>query len=1215
MTHSPPHSSDERTSRSRYPGIRPFNDSAEDCNRFFGRTKESEELYLRVLSVPLLLQFAKSGLGKTSLLQAGLFPLLRKEPFLPVMVRLNDVGEPLTVAVARSIQQACVAERLEHTEGQREGLWELLLTTIVSRGDLMLTPVLVFDQFEEVFTLRDAAFHADLARELGALASGRMPERLQAVRSSTPNQFGGRPECRIVISLREDYLAFLEELSTAIPGLFDERLRLGSLTESEARNAIIMPALLVAGAGEEPYWSPSFKFEDTVLDNMIRYLKGSAGIIEPFQLQLLCRHAEVIARAKAGTGEGAVTLTLADFSGKQDFATVLTDFYRDTMSELSSSQRKKAKELCEEGLLDASGHRRMLEEGQIRREFGIKADTLTTLSNSRLIRRERRLESVFYEISHDRLAESIVVSRPAIGKKLRRMFWSIGVVIFVILIIAAFHSHSVQQERDRAVVAEGQAIKEKQKAESLLSFLLGEQFLDQIRDVGRSTMLEEVRDHVGKYLGANDQGIALIRGLALRNAGDVKRTQGLLDEPIRLFEQALQLIESSPGNPGDLDRQREIARTRDRLGEALADQGDVSLAIDHYEAAVKAWEQVAKDAKSEVHDCTSLADSLVMAGYMRNRMGEANHALVNLQEAMKITSTVLFVRPSSDKGCGPVANEAAPYPDPKGLEVFSHALLLRAFILNFKEDLVAPVALAKEAEWWRPNSASATTNALTSRSWQTNGLIFETPQSALKEYRDLLTRYDMLQRLDPNNRLGEREREAGRLLVAEGIMACHGSKGCKPMPSLEEANATSLEVIGTLNALAQIDTTNTSLQRDLSWAWRVHGKVLLALNQRAEGLAALETSEQIDKRVKLDDKNAADIGARGDLLMDKAGALAMLGRQAESKAALDQAIDLFKRRIADHPDNLAYRYEMSGTRKREAEIRRKVGDWSGADAAAREVAPLEKQSNDLLASYQDEPTKLTALLVTSRDEGINLFENKQYADALHKFKAAESSMRKCITLWPTDSEEFDSLRDIYKWIQATYEKLDNVEDRGAALISSMRAAQVAWLLESEAEKPRNEMHEALRLAQQQLGIFLRDNGRFKEALAIVQEEIRTATSIVSKYPKRAELQWSLGNAKFGLSMVRRNSAEHKEGWEEAIRSGLIDVQKAADIDRNNPGYQNDLGMMRRYLAEELLTDGLEGKAQMEYRLALKAYQQAARLSPGDKTALNSISELDELGVW
>ena len=97
---------------------------------------------------------------------------------------------------------------------------------------------------------------------------------------------------------------------------------------------------------------------------------------------------------------------------------MLGNFYHDTLEKLPNSLRDKAEELCEHGLIDRDGHRLLLERGQIRRDFGIEAETLDFLARERLVRREPRLESVFYEISHDRLAESILASRG--NKKTRR---------------------------------------------------------------------------------------------------------------------------------------------------------------------------------------------------------------------------------------------------------------------------------------------------------------------------------------------------------------------------------------------------------------------------------------------------------------------------------------------------------------------------------------------------------------------------------------------------------------------------------------------------------------------------------------------------------------------------------------------------------------------------------------------------------------------------
>ena len=1238
MTRNPPNSANEQSARSRYPGTRPFSDSADDCARFFGRTEEGEQLYLRVLSVPLVVQFGKSGLGKTSLLLASLFPRLRQKPFLPVMVRLNVADETLTLAVAGSIQQACQKEGLELTQGRRDGLWELLSTTTVWRDDLLLTPVLVFDQFEEVFTLRDAAFRADLAAELGALASGIAPERLRSGRASIPEQFATRPDVKIVISLREDYLGALQEFSAAIPSLFHERLRLEPLTEDAARKAITGPAQLMAGAGEEPYWAPRFDFEPPALDSMIAFLKGKSDVIEPFQLQLLCRHAEAIVCAKRSTQTDLIKLAPADFNGSKGFDSVLKNFYRDTLLKLDRSQRRTAETLCEVGLLGTSGHRLMLEERQIHSEFGITPGALATLSQERLLRRERRLESAFYEISHDRLAESILQSkRFRLPKKWRPALWTASIVAPVIVVGLLLWALSLdgalkdaELQRQKANAARVSAVTEQKNSERTLTFLLGEKFLGEIRDTGRSTMREQVREQAKRYEAAGDQRSPLLRGLALRNAGDVKRTQGALRDSVAFFREALKAIETNPDHPDSL---REAARTHERLGYALRDQGQSTLALSHFDAAVKAWRSVASspnDPTMPTDDCTSLADSLVSTGDLRNRMGDANRALGDIQEALKVASAVLFGRLASDEECRQVASRAEPYPDAKALEVLSRAVVSRASVLSFKEDYDGTAALAMEARRLRPSSVLARWNSLVALVGRGDVRVFETPQAALVDYRNVLAEFQELRHWDPNNRLWQRELAIIQLRVAGWIVNCYESKAtnCKPMPSLEEAEATSLEAIATLRALAEIDLSNVSLQNDLGSAWQTHASVLVGKGRGPERLVALDKAEQTYRNFKFDDKDADGASTRGVLLRDRASALEALGRHAEATATLQRSIDVFKGLIADHQDNPTYVNDLSTARQREAQILRKTGDTTGANAADREVARLNEQYVKITGTNADEASKLDAMHTTHVIAGRKLFIGGDYAAALDEFKAAKSSMRAYIIFRPADFHGYDNLRKIYNWTEDTHEKLGNVEARGHALVVSMRAAQMAALLESEdSARP---MQVKLQVARQQLGIFLNDNGRFDEALAMVEEEVVVAEALVHGAEKNphdvryAVYLRALGNAKSGLGMVRRNH-EKEAGWEEAIRSGLIHIQKAAEIDIKSADYLKEVGLWRKYLADELVVDGRKEEASVEYhsalvayRKALKTYQKSASITPNKKEAEkeveDAIRELDERGV-
>lgn len=63
----------------RYPGARSFYDNATDRLLFNGREEEIDLLFHRVCATRLLVLFGKSGVGKTSLLQAGIFEKLRQE--------------------------------------------------------------------------------------------------------------------------------------------------------------------------------------------------------------------------------------------------------------------------------------------------------------------------------------------------------------------------------------------------------------------------------------------------------------------------------------------------------------------------------------------------------------------------------------------------------------------------------------------------------------------------------------------------------------------------------------------------------------------------------------------------------------------------------------------------------------------------------------------------------------------------------------------------------------------------------------------------------------------------------------------------------------------------------------------------------------------------------------------------------------------------------
>jgi hypothetical protein len=141
---------------------------------FFGRDQEVAELARRVQRTLLTVLFGKSGLGKTSILRAGLVPGLRQHGYCPVYVRIayeRDTPEPAE-QIKDAIRRAASASGQWTQAGVStagESLWEFLHhrdDVLRDAAGVKLIPLLIFDQFEES---PSGALHG------GARRSGREP--------------------------------------------------------------------------------------------------------------------------------------------------------------------------------------------------------------------------------------------------------------------------------------------------------------------------------------------------------------------------------------------------------------------------------------------------------------------------------------------------------------------------------------------------------------------------------------------------------------------------------------------------------------------------------------------------------------------------------------------------------------------------------------------------------------------------------------------------------------------------------------------------------------------------------------------------------------------------------------------------------------------------------------------------------------------------------
>ncbi len=403
--------------KTRYPGAQPFSTSQQPI--FFGREEELSELIRHVMAEQMVVLFSKSGLGKSSLLNAGLIPEVKKEGRLqPVSIRFGaftpgEPAGPLSHAIASIREEAKdTAPALEKIKPAREGsLWYHCKTRQLTADDEGF--LLILDQFEELFTYSDQAVQ-DFGKQLSELLYTNIPDRFRerlesglkadaAFLSANELQRLHQPfELHIVMAIRSDRMSLMNKLKTFLPNILENCYELTALSIEEAESAILSPAYLPQESG--PFYSPVFDYEDEAVASLINFLsEGRTQEIESFQLQILCEHAEQQATRK----NGKPIVTAADLA---DPELILENYYLGKIESLPEADRLAACRLIEEGLIFEEEERRLtLFEGQIARTYGISPELLRTLVDTHLIRSEPSLRGGYtYELSHDTLVAPVL---------------------------------------------------------------------------------------------------------------------------------------------------------------------------------------------------------------------------------------------------------------------------------------------------------------------------------------------------------------------------------------------------------------------------------------------------------------------------------------------------------------------------------------------------------------------------------------------------------------------------------------------------------------------------------------------------------------------------------------------------------------------------------------------------------------------------------------
>ncbi len=406
-------------------GLLPFTEATQRF--FFGRDEEIREGFLRVREHPLTVLYGPSGLGKSSLLGAGLIPKLRVEGYRPALVRLRfEEGDPTLLAQVEGALDVLLrpparaltpgpspAGGEEAVAGEAAPtLWELFHHLPTRSPDLAAAPpVLIFDQFEEIFTLTErspmrrreaeALFH-----QLADLIENRPPaalqERLRARRELARELDFAVSPVRVLLTLREDYLSHLEDWKKTLPALMRNRMGLRLLDGPNALAAVVEPGrlggheLVSREVGERIVCFVAQRPPGTPLTEI--------SAVPPL-LSLLCYE---LNEARIATPAAAISAEQVEGQS----ADILQNFYDRSFAGLDPAVRR----YVEDRMITVGGHR-----NAVAREDAVAAlheasvkdaeATLDQLVNGRLLAAEDLGGLKRLEITHDVLAPLAVRSR------------------------------------------------------------------------------------------------------------------------------------------------------------------------------------------------------------------------------------------------------------------------------------------------------------------------------------------------------------------------------------------------------------------------------------------------------------------------------------------------------------------------------------------------------------------------------------------------------------------------------------------------------------------------------------------------------------------------------------------------------------------------------------------------------------------------------------
>ena len=374
-----------------WPGLATFKEA--DKGFFFGRSQEIADLTRMVTQEQLTVLYGRSGLGKSSLLAAGLAPALRQHKFVPVPIPLNfaEQAPPLVEQVQARIVDAMRVEKIDApAPAPEQTLWEYFHQKDFDwwqNGNVLVKPVLILDQFE--------AFLSSGKKPLAGWSDALLTELSDLVQNRPPAALRGRPNAdhdrdrsayRVLVALREDFLAAFDDLREQLRAGSWSRFHLHPMAKEQAGEVILGPGRHFVS--------------DDVAHKIVGRVSGaqsSTGLVDPAILSIFLRGLN-----KRRIEERSPRI-LGEWVEQSQTDAILDEFYQ----EGTRGMRDEVHDFIVESLVTSTDLRSKEPED----DAPITRDEINALILHHIIQREEEDGVLYLKLTHDILLGPVKTDR------------------------------------------------------------------------------------------------------------------------------------------------------------------------------------------------------------------------------------------------------------------------------------------------------------------------------------------------------------------------------------------------------------------------------------------------------------------------------------------------------------------------------------------------------------------------------------------------------------------------------------------------------------------------------------------------------------------------------------------------------------------------------------------------------------------------------------